>query len=136
VDVDDLGRWLEQRLPTISKLNLSPDGIRVKYVLNWGDFVNHSFCVQDGSVQYHLKVTNDVDSINRLERWARNREFAEIGFAGLLFRRVEGRTASFSRNPALVPQLIELAARVYQDQDFGPRFNRSGQERPLSGSLR
>jgi hypothetical protein len=68
VDAEQLGLWLEHQLPRMSTLHLTPRNTRVAHILNWGGFVNHSFSVSDGTVQYHLKLTNDLDSIARLQR--------------------------------------------------------------------
>jgi len=68
VDAEQLSSWLELWLPRISDLNLNPQTIHVRHVLNWGGFVNHSFSVNDGSVRFHLKITNELDSIRRLQR--------------------------------------------------------------------
>ena len=69
VDAEHLASWLAQRLPLISGLHLSPQNPRVTRVLNWGGFVNHSFSVNDGSAQYHLKITSDLHNIKGVQRW-------------------------------------------------------------------
>jgi hypothetical protein len=134
VDAEQLSSWLELWLPRISDLNLNPKTIQVRHVLNMGGFVNHSFSVNDGSVRFHLKITSELDSIRRLQRWnnihnlleeryrapelIRWIDFPEIGFAGLLLQHLDGRTANFERNLALVDQLIELADRLHQDKEM------------------
>lgn len=131
MNAEELASWLEQHLPRISGLNLRQN-IRVKHVLNWGGFVNHSFSVDDGVSHYHLKITHHTDSITRLQRWLevhdvleeryraseliRWIELPEIRFAGLLFQHVEGKTTTFRGNPRLVSQLIELAGRLHEDE--------------------
>jgi thiamine kinase-like enzyme len=142
VDAEQLSSWLELWLPRISDLNLNPQAIQVRHVLNWGGFVNHSFSVNDGWVRYHLKITNELDSIRRLQRWnnihnlleeryrapelIRWIDFPEIGFAGLLLQHLDGRTANFDRNLALVDQLIALADRLHQDQEIRFRLGAYG----------
>src|ERR1700727_746278 len=77
-----------------------------------GGFVNYSFSINDGAAQYHLKITSDLRSIQGLQRWhtihsaleKRYRapkliqwiDFPEIGFAGLLFEHLNGRTANLT----------------------------------------
>ena len=50
--IDEIARWLEQRLPAqIPGCGLMPGTTRVEYVMNWGGFVNHSFHVFDGAAR-------------------------------------------------------------------------------------
>jgi len=115
-------------------LKLNPNRIRVSHVFNWGGFVNHSFSVDDGSVKYHLKITNDAESARKLQLWHKIQhvlergyrapevmgwlDFSEIGFAGLLQRHIDGRTANFRADPVLVGELIELARRLHRDDEI------------------
>lgn len=131
---EQLASWLAECLPRVSGLNLSPEGTQVSHVLNWGGFVNHSFTIQDGGTRYHLKLTADPDSLRRLERWRgvhelleeryraprliRWMEFPEIGFAGLLFDHLQGRTANFNTDRGLLQQLINLAGRLHRDREI------------------
>jgi hypothetical protein len=142
VNAEQLALWLEHRLPGIPTLHLNSGNTRVAHILNWGGFVNHSFSVSDGTVQYHLKLTNDLDSIARLQRWRavhdllerRYRapeliqwiDLSEIGFAGLLFQHLECRTAEFNANPAMVEQLIALADCLHKYEDIRFHIQRSG----------
>jgi len=137
-----MASWLEHRLPRISGLNLRSHGTRVTHVLNWGGFVNRSFTVSDGVRQYHLKITNDLDGIKRLKRWHAVHsvledgyraprlilwvDLSEIGFAGLLFQHVDGRTANLCADPALVSSLVELAERLHNDEDIRLQIRASG----------
>jgi hypothetical protein len=145
VDTEQLAEWLGRHLPRISRLKLNPNGIRVSHVFNWGGFVNHSFSVDDGSVQYHLKITSDMESARKLRLWHKlhdllEREyrapevidwldFPEIGFAALLQRQLDGRTANFRDNPALIQQLIELVSRLHKDAEIQSHLNTSGREK-------
>jgi len=138
VNAEQLAVWLEKRLPQNSGLNLNASRTRVRHILNWGGFVNRSFCVDDGSVRYHLKITNDSDA-GRLKRWHKIQdvltqryrapevvgwlEFPEIGFSGLLQQHIDGRTANFRGNPVLLEQLIELSHRLHQDGDLRDYLN-------------
>jgi aminoglycoside phosphotransferase (APT) family kinase protein len=140
--VERLAAWLKERLPRIPRLNLDPSRIQVSHVLNWGGFVNHSFSVQDGESRYHLKLTNDPDSVAKLQRWHTMRDglerryraprvmdwldFPEIGFAGLVQQQIDGRNATFRESSALVDQLIELVGRLHKDADLASLLGESG----------
>jgi thiamine kinase-like enzyme len=56
-------------------------------------------------------------------------DFPESGFAGLLQRQVDGRTANFCDNPFLVEQLIELVSRLHKDAEIRSNLNTSGSEK-------
>jgi hypothetical protein len=93
-------------------------------------------------VQYHLKITNDLDNIKGPQRWRtvhdvlekRYRapkliqwiDFSEIGFAGLLFEHLDGRVANFSGNRALVELLIKLADHLHKDEEIRSYFKTFG----------
>jgi aminoglycoside phosphotransferase (APT) family kinase protein len=143
VNTEQLAEWLQRRLPRIPRLSLNSSRIKVTHVLNWGGFVNHSFSIDDGSVQYHLKITDDLESIMKLQLWRRIQsllkqrykapevidwlDFPEIGFAGLLQQRiVGGRAARFRDDPVLLKQLIELASRLHEDADLRSILSASG----------
>lgn len=133
MDADQLASWLESKLPGIPELNLSRD-TRVTHVFNWGGFVNQSFFINDGRKQYHVKLTNDAGITSSLERWStfhqilesryrapklfRRLVFPEIGFSGLLFEHVNGKTADFHNRPELLQKLIELARCLHEDEDL------------------
>ena len=135
-----MAAWLEERLPQIPRLNLNPTNTRVRHVLNWGGFVNHSFSIEDGSVRYHLKLTNDLDT-EKFRRWHKLHhlleqryrapevidwlEFPEIEFAGLLQKHIDGRTANFRDNRTLLTQLIALLHRLHDDVDLQIQLNTS-----------
>jgi len=133
MDAQQLADWLERQLPQIPRFTNS-ERITVRHVLNWGGFVNHSFTIDDGARRYHLKITNDFDNVNKFRAWRQIHDileeryrspelidwmdFPEIGFAGLLQRHIDGRTADLCKNPALVEQLIEVLRRLHQDPDL------------------
>ena len=101
--------------------------------------MNHSFYVSDGSVRYHMKLTDDPDSIVKLRKWhgihhlleGRYRapeiilwmDFSDIGFQGLLQEHIGGQTADFCRNAVLVTQLIELLGHLHSDADVRLHLN-------------
>ena len=142
MNAEQLEEWLGKHLPQISTLKFDPDRVRVRHVFNWGGFVNHSFSVDDGFAKYHLKITDDVESAGKLQRWHRIQhilheryrapevmdwlDFPEIGFAGLLQRHVDGGTANFHDDPVLVEHLIELLGRLHKDAEIRSHLNTSG----------
>jgi aminoglycoside phosphotransferase (APT) family kinase protein len=141
VNAEQLAEWLERNLPRLSRFKHGPC-ITVRHVLNWGGFVNHSFSIDDGSRRYHLKITNDLDSVSKLQSWRKIHhllelrykapelidwmDFPEIGFAGLLLRHVDGGIANFCENPSLIAQLIEMVRRLHRDDDVRVHFNVTG----------
>ena len=145
MNTEQLAEWLGRHLPRITRLNLNPNRIRVSHVFNWGGFVNHSFSVNDGSVKYHLKITDDTESTRKLQLWHKIQQvlergyrapevmewldFPEIGFAGLLQRQIDGRTASFRDNPVLVEELIELVSRLHKDGEIRSHLDTPGSEK-------
>jgi len=128
MNIEEMARWLEQRLPELLiDCNLTPGKTRVTYVLNWG----RSFEVSDGAVRYHLKLSEDADRLRAfhdtheilerryhapaLLRWI---ELPELGYKGLLQRHVDGRTSSFQNDIGLLPQLIQTADRLHRDAEL------------------
>ena len=107
--------------------------------------MNHSFSVDDGSVKYHLKITNDAESARKLQRWHKIQhvlergyrapavidwiDFAEIGFTGLLQRQIDGRTANFNGDPVLVGRLVELVRRLHKDEEIRSHLYTPGSEK-------
>ena len=139
---EQLAHWLETHLPQIPSLKLAQNRIKVSYVLNWGGFVNHSFTVDDGTRQYHLKITDDRESVGKLRLWREIHhllelrhqapkvidwvDFPGIGFAGLLMEHINGHTANFCETPLLVERLISLANRLHRDEEIRTRLETRG----------
>ena len=80
MNAEQLAEWLGRHLPRISRLNLNPNRTLVRHVFNWGGFVNHSFSVDDGSVKYHLKITDDTESARKLQLWHKIQHVLERGY--------------------------------------------------------
>lgn len=130
----ELAQWLERHLSDNPAADLDATAIKVTHVLNWGGFVNHSFTVADGRNRYHLKLTGDPDHLARLRQWfalagvlTRDyhapktigwMDFAEVGLSGLLFEHVDGSTANFVDDTALVSDLIALTDRLHHDEQL------------------
>jgi len=144
VNAEELAEWLQQHAETFVRraAHLDPHYTTVRHVLNWGGFVNHSFTIDDGSKQYHLKITNEQDCVIRLQRWLQMHaileqrfrapkliewmDFPMIGFAGLLFEHVSGKSADFCRYPDMLKQVIGLAHRLHADVELHSHLAASG----------
>jgi hypothetical protein len=133
MNIAQLEGWLQEFLPQhMAGIDFDSRHFRVNYVLNWGGFVNHSFTISDGSKRYHLKITNEEERIPRLLRWREMHEILEqqyraprlvdwidlpeIGFAGLLFEHVEGRSADLCRSQHLLTEIINVANSLHHDE--------------------
>lgn len=113
---------------------LDPRRVSARYLLNWGGFVNASFHVSDGQRAYHLKLTDDEDSLASLARWmalrapleARYRAprilswiaLEDSDFAGLLFEHLDAQPASYRAQPALHAAVLALAAKLHADREL------------------
>lgn len=112
-------------------LGLNPETIQVRYILNWGGFVNASFFIQDGQKTYHLKLADDEESKFRLERWRRfHKRLSEqyraprmkgwvkiphTVFAGPLFEYIPGKQADYIARPEVLRGVLDLLARLHAD---------------------
>ena len=114
------------------RYGLQKDSLAVRYILNWGGFVNASFTIEDGQRAYHLKLANLEDTIPSLERWMDLREPLEKHYRapkivdwveiegtplqGLLFEHFAGSKADFLADPGLHRQVLELITRLHADR--------------------
>src|SRR6266540_1051955 len=48
---------------------LNPAAIETRYILNWGGFVNASFIITNQDKIYHLKLANEEEAQESLQRW-------------------------------------------------------------------
>ena len=107
-------------------LDLDPATLSVKYVLNWGGFVNYSYHVHDARCAYHLKLSTTADGRRALRRWRtleplleRHQappilDWIDIGSAGgLLFPHLPGGVPSCS--PTVVSTLASALRRLTAD---------------------
>ena len=62
MNAEQLAEWIEQRVATFVPAHRA----EVRHVLNWGGLVKHSFTIDVGPRQYHLKVTNKEKYVRRL----------------------------------------------------------------------
>ncbi len=118
-----------------AQYGLNPATIEARYILNWGGFVNASFRLTDGAKNYHLKLADDSDSLERLKRW---REFSALlasryhaprilewlrvprtGFEGALFEYIPGRPADLAGQPEVLEGVLDLLNHLHADQELG-----------------
>lgn len=122
-------------------LGLNAATLKIRYVLNWGGFVNRSYHVSDGTRHLHLKLADDADSLDGLRRWKRvaavlaDRYGAPrmvgwlrvLGTAleGPLFEHVDGRVPD-ARTPALLGSVAGLLSRLHGDAELAARLANDG----------
>jgi fructosamine-3-kinase len=112
--------------------------LEVRYVLNWGGFVNHSFTITDGQTAYHLKLAEEKSSQESLRRWAEVHKFLEERYhaprlvnvielnkgryVGLLFEHLTGRTADPLLAPQLQSEICDLLAALNTDRELAAKL--------------
>jgi aminoglycoside phosphotransferase (APT) family kinase protein len=104
-------------------------GIRARYRLNPGGFVNANFSVTDGRRSLHLKLTG-VEGQSSLRRWSELEEellpyhaprilgWLEVpsaGLAGLVFERFEGGAFARRDRERVLPQLARAVRKLHRD---------------------
>lgn len=113
------------------RYGLDPSTIEVRYILNWGGFVNATFYVRDGQKTYHLKLADDPESQENLLRWQRFHtrlseqyhaprmlDWIKIGrtrFAGPLFEYIPGRAADYAVQPEVLDGVLEMLPHLHGD---------------------
>lgn len=118
-------------------LGLDADALTIRYVLNWGGFVNQSYHVTDGARRLHLKLASEPAYIDGLRRWrrvdallaARYHAPPMVGWLdipgtpleGPLFEHIDGTTAEL-RTPALLATVAPLLARLHGDAELAARL--------------
>ena len=116
------------------RYSLDPERIEVRYILNWGGFVNATFFVKDGRTTYHLKLADDPESQVSLRRWQHFSErlqqqyhaprmldwvkIPRTRFAGPIFEYIPGRAADYSARPEVFSGVLELVAHLHADGDL------------------
>src|SRR5215213_6983257 len=111
------------------ELGLDSAGLRVRYVLNWGGFVNRSFRVTDGRAPLHLKLASDPEIRAGLRRfWELRPLMAEryrapaplawievpgTEYAGVLSRWIDGE-APLSIDGRLAEEVVHAVDRLHR----------------------
>ncbi len=116
---------------------LAADRVDVRYVLNWGGFVNSSFQISDGGTHLHLKLAVTEDVRAALERWRRldpilrrHRappvlDWVEIGdAAGLLFPLLPGEAPALE--PGVMHAVVDCLRDVWADGELAARLQPAG----------
>lgn len=128
------------------RYGLRPETVEARYILNWGGFVNASFQITDGECSYHLKLADDEEALESLDRWralsellsARYRaprmvdwiEIPRMPFEGLLFEYFHGQQADLAAQPGLLRDLIDLLGRLHTDSALVNALRALGDEIP------
>jgi streptomycin 6-kinase len=118
-------------------LGLSPEDVRVEYVLNWGGFVAASFHVTDGRRKLHLKLVRDDDGERAVMRWMNVRTRLETHYnaprvvgwiaieaspwRGPVFEHVIAATMNDAIAANVVPRVCEVLKRLHADDDLARR---------------
>lgn len=120
---------------------LEQDTIQVRYILNWGGFVNYAFKVTDGRRSYHLKLVDKTEDQADLRQWQSLRTILErryhapqmldwvvipkTGFEGLLFAWVDGRKPELKKSPGLVKEVVTVAAQLHADDELADKLSQN-----------
>ncbi|HET7460525.1 MAG TPA: phosphotransferase [Longimicrobium sp.] len=118
-------------------LGLDAARLKIRYVLNWGGFVNRSYHVTDGTRRLHLKLAGEPEYMDGLRAWrgvadvltARYHAPRMVGWLhipgmsleGPLFEQIEGATAE-ARTPGLLAAVAPLLARLHGDAELAARL--------------
>jgi aminoglycoside phosphotransferase (APT) family kinase protein len=118
-------------------LGLDAAALELRYVLNWGGFVNTSFQVSDGVRTLHLKLAGEAEQIGKLARWRQQRapleeryaaprmlgwlEVAGTPLQGPVFESVAG-THPRSLTPALLARLSVVLHALHGDDGLARRL--------------
>src|SRR5215207_3766166 len=123
------------------ELGLDAVRLRVRYVLNWGGFVNRSFRVTDGRTVLHLKLAADLEIRAGLRRfWELRPLMAEryrapaplawievpgTEYAGVLSPWIDGE-APPSIEGRLAEEVVRTVERLHGDRELATRLQAPG----------
>jgi streptomycin 6-kinase len=105
------------------ELGLDAARLRVRYVLNWGGFVNRSFQVTDGRTRLHLKLAVDPEIRAGLRR------FWEIGPLMARYRApapIAWIEAPPSIDGPLAEEVVSVVGRLHADRELAARLQTPG----------
>lgn len=127
-----------------AEYGLQPETLQVRYVLNWGGFVNYSFTLTDGVRACHLKLADEEPYQKGLVRWARLNatleaqyhaprildeiHLPEVGFTGLLFEHIPGRTPVLAQESELLRSLLPVIQRLHTDTELAELLSAATEE--------
>lgn len=120
-----------------AELGLDAGRLDVRYVLNWGGFVNRSFRVTDGRTVLHLKLACEPEYRDGLRRFWQLRprmarryrapeplawiEVPGTEYAGVLSRWIDGK-APASVDGALADEVVRVVGRLHGDREMAARL--------------
>ena len=123
------------------ELGLDAARLQVRYVLNWGGFVNRSFRVTDGRTLLHLKLASDPEIRAGLRRfWEMRPLMAEryrapppvawievpgTEYAGVLSPWIDGE-APPSIGGRLADEVVRTVERLHADRELAARLQSPG----------
>jgi aminoglycoside phosphotransferase (APT) family kinase protein len=128
---------LAERAP---ELGLDAGRLQVRYVLNWGGFVNRSFRVTDGRTVLHLKLAGEPEIRAGLRRFWELRsllapycvpapvawiEVPGTEYAGVLSPWIDG-AAPASVEGWLAEEVVRTVARLHGDRELAARLQPPG----------
>lgn len=116
------------------RYHLNSGSVLARYVTNWGGFVNASFVITDGQQNYHLKLSDDGNSRYLMAYWLQNADILasryhapsvidwidipRTEFGGVLMEWIPGKKADLFRQPEVLAGVLDLLARLHQDQEL------------------
>jgi hypothetical protein len=115
---------------------LGPGPFAATYVQNPGGYVNVSFTVTGGPDPLHVKLSPELDRFDLqiehadllTERYRAPEildrvELPDSGLTGLVFPHLDGSPPEPPCDPALVADVLEVAARIHADADLASRLD-------------
>jgi aminoglycoside phosphotransferase (APT) family kinase protein len=123
---------------------LDRSALTIRYVLNWGGFVNRSYHVSDGRRRLHLKLADEPEYVDGLRAWRQVEGLLAARYhappmlawlqipgtrlEGPIFEHIDG-TVPNVRTPALVRAVAPLLARLHGDVELAARLAADGPPR-------
>lgn len=120
--------------------------LEVRYVLNWGGFVNHSFVVRDRSQRLHLKLADQHKAQDALVRWCKLDGLLRVHRAPPVLAQLEIGNATallFPHRPGTSPvltaellrELLPALRRLWSDGALRERLHPSAPPTARQGYL-
>jgi hypothetical protein len=123
------------------ELGLDPARLDVRYVLNWGGFVNRSFRVTDGRATLHLKLAHEAPYLDGVRRFWELRPWMSDRYhtpepvawvrvpgtesAGVLSRWIDGE-APVAIDDRLAEEVVATVRQLHGDRELATRLHAAG----------
>lgn len=120
------------------QLGLNSNTIALKYVLNWGGFVNASFTATDGRKRLHIKVSQSPESDENLRRWCKvrcsleqnyhapeillNMQLHETGREVVVFEHIDGEPPT-ALTTTLSSKILPVLQRLHNDAELADKLD-------------